>query len=285
MQAGESLMNIVTDFSIESIDKAVEENFYQYFDEWQDLYGDMIIKDNNMTRVMFPNIPHPLMNIIFRCHLTDNIESTIQNTISLYAKNSLPFLWQIEPSSHPTNLGQRLAEHGLQSLGNSPVLAIDTGAITEKSNSPDNFEIRRVSTKGLLDDFQTVWGLGFQVPDFVVDPLTNMLLSLGFDKQNKIQNYVGFLNDEPVSVGTTFYGGGVAGLYNGTVLESARGKGIGTANTLHRIYEAKSQGYIYAFMVSAGNAYNLYKRLGFKDFTAWERFLWTPTESDHPEAS
>lgn len=258
-------MSILADFSTETVDAAVEVNFLSFVDALKQLDGGELYTGDDMIRVVFPDIPHPLMNMVMQTRLEADVDSAIQSAMEVYTERNIPFLWQIEPSTRPADLGEKLL--GMQALGEFPVVVADLDAITEASNTPDNFQIRRVSNDELLRAYSKPLKEGFQLPDFVVDPFIQILSLMDLSQESNVQSCVGFLDGEPVSAGSTIYRGGVAGFYNGTVLESVRGKGIGTANVLHRIEAARQRGYRAGFMISAGNAYNLYKRFGFKDYT------------------
>ena len=73
-----------------------------------------------------------------------------------------------------------------------------------------------------------------------------------------------------------FYEAGVAGIYNVTTLEQARGKGIGTAITLAPLNEAKNLGYQIGILQSSDMALNMYKQMGFKEYCQMEWYIWQP---------
>jgi ribosomal protein S18 acetylase RimI-like enzyme len=271
-------MAILTDFSTEAIDSAAEANFLGLIDDMQYLEGLELYRGTDMIRVVMPGVPHPLTNMVIQAHLGDNPDQAIQAAMRSYTDRGIPFLWQIEPSTQPANLGQMLESHSMQKLGEFPVLVADLNTITAAPRGPEGYEIKRVTDDELLAAFAKPLTEGFQLPDFVADVFIKMVR---YDEEYKFQNYVGFLNGEPVAACSTIYAGGVAGFYNGAVVEAARGKGIGTANTLHRIQEAKKRGYRVGFMVSGGNAYNLFTRLGFKDYSPWARYIWMPPHGEN----
>lgn len=55
-----------------------------------------------------------------------------------------------------------------------------------------------------------------------------------------------------------------AGIYNITVLELARGKGLSAAITLVPLLEARHQGYGIGALQSSETGFNQYRRLGFR---------------------
>ncbi|MCI0713254.1 MAG: GNAT family N-acetyltransferase [Chloroflexi bacterium] len=268
-------MTVLTDFSTEAVDAAAESNWKIFVEMLKSLDGGEVHIGDDLTHWIFPTLPHPLFNMVTGARLDTDVDDVIKATMERYISRNLALLWEIEPSNRPADLGERLVAHGMHALGQFPILAIDLSLITTTMDAPKNFHIERVSNEELLQAFRKAFQPGFEFPDFAMDAF-DPLMREGFREDAIIQNYVGFLDGEPVSASSTLYGGGIAGFYNGTVLESARGMGIGTANTVHRIHEAKKRGYRIGFMISGGNAYNLYKRLGFKDCTPWQRYIWMP---------
>ena len=269
-------MSILTDFSEDAVNAAVEANFLSFIDELVKYEDTELYRKDDMIRIAIPSCPHPLVNMITRTRLSSDADRAIQDAMATYTTRKLPFLWQIEPASTPDNLGEKLAEHGMQSLGKNEVLVADLEAITITSDVPKGYEIKQVVDDELLTAFGNVLREGFQLPQMVLDVMLPMIHRT--DLQANVANYVGLLEGKPVAVGTVIYEAGIAGFYNGTVLESARNRGIGTANALHRMQVAKERGHRICFMISGGNAFNLYARLGFTQFFEFERYLWMPPQ-------
>lgn len=271
-------MSILTDFSEDAVNAATEANFLFFVDELEKIDGAEVYQGDDMIRMVMPSVPHPIVNMVTRTRLSSDIDDSIKNAMAVYTDRNIPFLWQIEPTSTPDNLGEKLAEHGMQALGKNEVLVVDLETVTETAYAPDGYEIKQVLDDETLNAFGQVLAAGFELPQMVLDVM--LPLTFRTDPDANIASYVGFLDGEPVSAGTVIYAAGIAGFYNGTVLESARGKEIGTANALHRVQVARNRGYKIGFMFSGGNAYNLYTRLGFKDYPPLERYLWMPPQDE-----
>lgn len=267
-------MGVLTDFSSEAVDAAVTSNFLYFIDEIGEIPDAEIYRGKDLIRVMVPSVPHPLFNMVARTRLDDNLERIITETMAVYTERNIPFLWQLDSDSRPVNLGDKLVEQGMQALSKNAVLVADLDVVTEAANAPDGYEIKRVEDDESLRAFGEVFGAGFQLPQMVLAVMLKIIHRT--EPQANIMNFVGFLDGVPVSAGSTLYAAGVAGFYNGTVLETARGKGIGTANALYRLQAARERGYRLGFMISGGNAYNLYRRLGFKEYAPLQRYMWMP---------
>ncbi len=88
--------------------------------------------------------------------------------------------------------------------------------------------------------------------------------------------FLAYYDGNPIASSLVLYEAGVAGIYNVTTLEEARGKGIGTAITLAPLHEAKKLGYEIAILGSSEMGLNMYKQMGFKEYCTIEWFIWQP---------
>ena len=87
----------------------------------------------------------------------------------------------------------------------------------------------------------------------------------GFYPDNPQKLFIGFLEDEPVATSQLFLGGGVAGLWGVSTLQSARKRGVGTVMSLHPLRVARSLGYRIAVLDATQQGYGIYERIGFKE--------------------
>ena len=87
----------------------------------------------------------------------------------------------------------------------------------------------------------TTFTTGYGLPSDWENTVFDLWLKLGLDFP--VRNYVGYLNDKPVSTACILYGGGAAGSYLVATLPETRGKGIGAALTLQPLQDARGLGY------------------------------------------
>jgi ribosomal protein S18 acetylase RimI-like enzyme len=94
------------------------------------------------------------------------------------------------------------------------------------------------------------------------------------NRRNPI-NYIGFLNDKPVGIGSMIRSGRFAGIYNIGVIPCARKNGIGSLMTLNAVNNAIKHKANIIFLQTVADSYNekLYKRIGFKTEFVGESFV------------
>jgi predicted acetyltransferase len=63
---------------------------------------------------------------------------------------------------------------------------------------------------------------------------------------------------------------GVAGIFGVATVPEARGRGLGTAISLHALREARDMGYKVSVLLSSRMGYRIYQRLGFKEYCRLE---------------
>jgi len=94
-----------------------------------------------------------------------------------------------------------------------------------------------------------------------------------------MQNYLVYFEDEPASCLTLYMGGNrVASIWCVATSPQVRGKGLGTLVTWKGCVEALQKGYRYAILISTEMGYNVYKRLGFREYCKVGYYLWQPKD-------
>jgi ribosomal protein S18 acetylase RimI-like enzyme len=135
---------------------------------------------------------------------------------------------------------------------------------------PDGLEIRAVEDKSTLRVWAHVFTIGYGMPQTWENTIFDVWLKMGLDFP--VRNYLGYLDGEPVSTATVFYGAGVAGIYDVATLPEARGRGLGTALTLVPLLDARQAGYRIGILQSSEMGFGVYKRMGFRHLCQIENF-------------
>ncbi|HEC40123.1 hypothetical protein LCGC14_1291340 [marine sediment metagenome] len=222
-------------------------------------------------------IPFPLLNAVIDSHIPLEIAiKRIKENIAFFGKRQVPFFWMIGPSSSPKNMGELLIKSGF-TPDKQPGMAYNlktTRAERELSNKVEIIKIENLKTLKVWEDVVLT---GFDLPkdllsDFFHKAFSFMLLN----DRLSASAFLGYYDKKPVASSLVCYEAGVAGIYNVTTLEEARGKGIGSAITLAPLNEAKKLGYEIAILHSSEMAFNMYKRMGFKEYCTIELYVWQP---------
>jgi GNAT superfamily N-acetyltransferase len=240
--------------------------------------GTEMDMDGDVAWIM-TGVPFPLFNSVILTDLKpEAADEAISETLFRFQKRKLPMLWSVDPTSRPDDLGRRLESIGLKPGGESPGMALDLLAISDRGDQPAGLTIRPVIDISDLSAWCDVIAICFQFEGFVRDALFQLMDLVGNDEQSPLRNYIGIFDGEVVASSTVLYGGGVAGIYNVGTMPAARGKGIGRSITLAPLIEARDAGYTIGVLESSPMGLNLYSKLGFKKYCTFSRYIWIPEQ-------
>jgi ribosomal protein S18 acetylase RimI-like enzyme len=222
-------------------------------------------------------VPYPLFNMVLKTDLqTDRVDEMITDTLARFQRRNLPFLWIVDPSSRPHDLGERLKVAGLRHGGDSPGMAVNLDSLSFDSAVPPDLTIHAVREKEDLSSWCDVVAQSFQMPGFARDALFDFMARLSRLGFPDIENYVAKREGEVAAVSTVVYAHGVAGIYNVGTRPDMRRRGYGMAITLATLLEARNAGYRVGVLQSSEMGLNIYKRVGFEEVCTFGQYLWLP---------
>ena len=239
---------------------------------------DTIYEETDFFSRYSTGIPFFLFNAVWNSHIPSEVAiKKIKENIAFFEKRQVPFLWVIGPSSSPKNMGELLIKNGL-TLTKEPGMAHNLKTLGTEREILNEVEIIKVENVETLKVWSDVVLTGFALPkellsDFFYKAFSFMLLN---DKPSA-SAFLAYDEGNPVASSLVCYEEGVAGIYNVTTLEQARGNGIGTAITLAPLNEAKNLGYQIGTLQSSDMALNMYKQMGFKEYCQMEWYVWQPS--------
>jgi ribosomal protein S18 acetylase RimI-like enzyme len=275
------MSKILQDFSEPSVKNAIEANIFEHmclFRHW----NQAEIHDDPEALWSITKIPYPRFNSVLRAQISpDCIDSVIEMTIARCKLNKVPMLWWTGPATRPADLDSYLMAHGLTHKSDKPGMAIDMFQMKEDPPAPSGLIIEQVTEIGTLQKWCKVFGTGFGLPDFASDAFLDFNSSLGFNSQMPLQNYIGWLNGEPVATSTLVLGAGVAGIYNVATVPDARRMGIGYAMTLTLLREARAKDYRVGVLYASKMGVNVYIKMGFKEYCTIGQYLWESDNANH----
>ena len=182
--------------------------------------------------------PTPGMNFISYAWLDESTaDKVILKQVDYFLKFDQPFTWQVMEYDWPSDLRQRLIQHGFAGDDDpSAVMLLDLEHCPPELLQPTSLDIRRVTTADGLDDVVKIeeqvlggsfsWlkqrlGAHLQIPDY-------------------LSVYVAYVDGQPASTAWTYFlpHNPFAGLFGGTTLPEQRKKGLYTALLARRVQEA-----------------------------------------------
>jgi GNAT superfamily N-acetyltransferase len=211
--------------------------------------------------------PHRF-NGVFTANLTgEDRDEKIDEVISYFRGQSIPMSWYVGPASKPEDLGIHLEEHDLVHVGATPGMAVELYSLNEDIPWPEGLSVERVRDERTTRDFYDVLLPVNRMRDFT---LRFLKMERSIDPSIPRYCYVGYLEEEPVTTSVLLPSLGVAGIHGVATVPEARGRGLGTAISLHALREARDLGYMVGVLVSSEMGYRIYQRLGFKEYCRLE---------------
>jgi GNAT superfamily N-acetyltransferase len=153
-------------------------------------------------------------------------------------------------------------EMGFVSAGKYSGVLLELTPNFSQQNSP--ITIRKVETEANYKIYSKILADTFQLVEPIKTEFEVMLNP--FSNSFSIDHYIGYMNDNPVGVVTSFTNGEVVGLYCGATLPAARKQGVATALVNYALAEASSKGCKIAIaqLMAKNMAANIGKNLGVK---------------------
>jgi GNAT superfamily N-acetyltransferase len=222
-------------------------------------------------------VPFFLFNAVIDCQiLSDTVLNKIKDNITFFEKKQVPFVWMIGPSSQPKNLGDLLIKNGFV-IQKEPGMAYNLNHLSNDKDLVHNLKIIKVDNMETFKLWNEVVLTGFELPKRILSDFFYKAFSYMLLKDNPSASaFLAYYDENPVASSLVCYEAGVAGIYNVTTLENVRGKGFGTAITLAPLIEAQKLGYEIAILHSSEMGFNVYKKMGFKEYCTIEMYIWQP---------
>ncbi len=222
------------------------------------------------------DVPFPLFNSVLNARLApENVDAAIEAAISRCRSRNVPMLWWTGPATRPADLGARLEAHGWVHDEDTPGMAADLAALNENFSTPPGLVIHPVRDASALQQWCRAFIAGYELPDWLRDPVLDLFSEVGVGENNPMQLYLARLDGEPVATSTLLLGVGVAGIFNVATLASARRKGIGAAVTLAPLCDARARGSRVGILSSSSLGFPVYEQLGFRPYCTLSHYIWS----------
>ncbi len=259
---------IQTDISTEVQITAIRANMCDFFRHISKI--DPTAQNKRFTRWYTP-LAHPWFSgVLCSDPPTDGDEQIIEESIRFFKnRKTHTFSWWLEPQLRSSVWQTLLAKNGFGFSNDTPGMAMDLNKLKEPEPI-EGLEIRPITDEESLHVWAHVFTLGYGLPPAWEKDIFETWLKLGFD--HPLHNYLGYLNGQPVSTSSIFFGGGAAGIYNVATLPNVRGKGLGAALTVTPLFEAHRSGWRIGVLQSSEMGFNVYKQLGFEHLCQIEYF-------------
>jgi ribosomal protein S18 acetylase RimI-like enzyme len=255
----------LNDFSSTVLASAIEESLREFWRNWGRAPQSELYDDPNMIR-LYTGVPFAFCNGVICSKLSpDNIDAGIDEMVSYFCARNATWEWIVGSNPTSASLENSLVKHNLFVHGEMIGMAINLHAMSKDIPSTDNLRIVPVDNNETMKRWANTMVEGFESPA-LYPTFVDLECSLGYQQQS-YRRYLGLLDHQPVSTSALLLGEKVAGIYCVSTLSRARRLGIGATITLFALREAQAMGYQIAVLQSSQIGRNVYRQLGFQEFS------------------
>ncbi|MEU7800329.1 GNAT family N-acetyltransferase [Micromonospora arborensis] len=205
------------------------------------------------------------LNVAYDTTLEPDLGS-LDEMASEVAKQAAP--WSImvrgEGNAEVTELAAR---HGLLQRSDLPMLACDAGEIVFRADTAQRGLVRQVDAAE-ADLYTETLTEGFEAPEGIF----GSLMGGGVLDADRITGYLAEVSGRPVGTGLGMRTAGVVGVFNITVVPSARGRGLGRLVTEAVVRDGIAAGADAAYLQASAMGRPLYESMGFRLVENWTLF-------------
>jgi hypothetical protein len=221
-------------------------NKYETLVEFENLYNSFYPAQEKSIKafVWFTRIPHPLLNAVMHLSCKD-VRGEVDRLIELAPPHN-PISFWIHSENHAEGLREILKVRGF-----TPIITCPLMAWLVKPVSAPKYDIRVADMKV----FNDILSIVYQFDDSVRDGFQKLM-----DK-SACENYIIYMDGNPVGTGTLLVNGSVGGIFNDATLPERREASEAMMQFLmHRSHELNLKKLI---LLSSPEAEALYSELGF----------------------
>jgi len=207
-------------------------------------------------------IDSPFLNVFFDFRLDKKNSSDLVNSVTAFFRQyNIPWGWFIMPLSIDNDLDQQ----GFTLIEESPAMYFDL--VNPLPNIKSNFiTIKEIDNVNDMTDWIQPLNEAFQIKedDDRYRKLNADLLQSG---EKKLRHFVAYYKDILAAASTLFLSQDSVMLHNLGTKSVYKKCGLGTALTLYMMEQAQIMGFEHCFLDSSEEAFNLYRKIGFKVYT------------------
>ena len=268
-QAVGTIARILKDVSEKALVDAIEQNCIDFFMEYGRGPGCEVHEDRGVTWFA-TGLPDPLFNGVMTARLADEeVDRRIDDLITEFHRRGLPLEWTVGSSTVPQDLGTNLRRKGLPHRLVVPGMALNLASLPDEP-LPRGLTIRPADEPRDLEACVRIAASTFRIDETLVPRLVDIERGMPADHRDNTVAFLGRIAGKPVATSMLFTSAGVAGLYFVGTLPAARGRGIARAMTVHAMREGRERGYRVGTLQATEMGLPVYRRLGFREHSAFE---------------
>jgi len=238
-------MSILFDsLNTRNLDQIFEINLNQYFR----LFANNTIENSGISEGDYSvqissGLNHPDFNAVVQTNLLNNFDEIKNDVDGFFNNTNLPYTWFITPNNEKMGLYKELLEHKYRYIGYDMIVGVELNNIIRNIKTPNSLYIEEVNSKDKLE----IWGELFiksrNMRGITISDFNELFKTINFEERNLFKKYIGWLNGEPICGSTLILSGGIAVIYDQTVLPKYKDFGIYEAINVTPLKKAKELGF------------------------------------------
>jgi len=274
---------ILKDHSETAVRDAIEENHIVFSVDTMSAVPEPYVPEMHRSGEMircYTGIPNPMTNGVYALRFDEqDLEKRVLENLEFFRSRKVPHMWWIGPNSSPKEIEDSLVGHGLMKIEwENPAMAVDLRQLDDSKirelEERSGAEIRRVMREEDMDRWTGVVGAAFGFDELTYKAFQGIFRTFVDRKGSPF--ILAEVDGEPVGASCSALRAGVVGLYNVGTLEEHRGKGIGQLVSLAALFEGRNQGYDIGILSSSESGFNVYQKLGFKEYFRYRFYVDIP---------
>ena len=260
-------MSILFDsLNTRNLDQIFEINLNQYFR----LFANNTIENSGISEGDYSvqissGLNHPDFNAVVQTNLLNNFDEIKNDVDTFFNNTNLPYTWFITPNNEKMGLYKELLEHKYRYIGYDMIVGVELNNIIRNIKTPNSLYIEEVNSKEKLE----IWGELFiksrNMRGITVSDFNELFKTTNFEEPYLFKKYIGWLNGEPICGSTLILGGGIAVIYDQTVLPKYKDFGIYEAINVTPLKKAKEMGFKLGLAVTSIGDLKRLTGVGFKE--------------------
>ncbi|HEU4536183.1 MAG TPA: GNAT family N-acetyltransferase [Polyangiaceae bacterium] len=207
------------------------------------------------------------------------VDAAVVASIAAMRARGVPGSWHVGALMRPADLGERLTARGFVEVGDEPAMALELASPPPPAPPPPRgLRVERVRDGRGLGAWGEVLAAGFEGADEGAAWMVDTFRRLGLGEGSPWHHFLGRLEGMPVATASLFLEGNVAGVYFVFTSPRQRRRGVAAALTRATLDEARALGARLAVLHSSEMGYEVYRRLGFREYGRLRRYEWAPAQ-------
>lgn len=241
----------------------IEYNGAKIFSSFNVLPNAELIVDEEKV-LLNTGIRYPIFNGVFMSNFTGSeyaLDAKVDDILTYFKAQDIPMIWWCGPMSEECHLKSRLQQLRLPSESLAGLSArIDDKVI--KLQHINHFEVRRIKTKEGIEDYTNVFLKAYDIPEAFKSNFITLFEMNVLKGEAQWEHFVGYYDNNPVSVATIFYDYDTIGLYNVGTLPDFQRQHFATEVTMAAVKRGQEMGCRWVVGSSFEKSLKMYQHLG-----------------------